>query len=381
MTAEETTLLEGERGSQWAAAIRPSKVPVAIEVRLAPTDDGSSISITLRDRWMAPRVFGMNGTYRRVFEETRQAIDRVLTGLDGAAAATFATPRFRSKNAGIAILEHANTAAGHATETAADKADDVIEGGHETKTPHAWKGVDHVRFESPTGCTRLDLEQTQAHLTVAAMVASQPGDMPEKLVRQVERFATKVESMLGVHPTETVRIPVSEAERPVFELLHQQALIRGIVPLRTLHVCRDCRFEQVTNPDYEHMAERARKLHSLTGAVGATVSVSSGANPFLLVGKLFELKKLDPDFVCPRCQGMLADESIITFCPGCGERRAEALLQECPECHYDFRSSVPPERLWADVETDDDPGENVETEAPHLDAGSIVIPPPPPRPD
>lgn len=65
--------------------------------------------------------------------------------------------------------------------------------------------------------------------------------------------------------------------------------------------------------------------------------------PFVLVGTLFNLKRLDPDYVCPRCQGMDADEGLATFCPQCGDLRKEAVLRKCPKCHHDFLAGLAPE--------------------------------------
>jgi hypothetical protein len=66
----------------------------------------------------------------------------------------------------------------------------------------------------------------------------------------------------------------------------------------------------------------------------------------VLVGKLLQLKQLDPNFVCPRCQGMDSDCGIVTFCPSCHARRDDTVLHACSTCHYDFRSGLARETLW-----------------------------------
>jgi hypothetical protein len=53
-----------------------------------------------------------------------------------------------------------------------------------------------------------------------------------------------------------------------------------------------------------------------------------------------KIKKLDPDYVCTRCQSLDADTSVITFCPDCGERRQEPVLRTCPNCKHDFRKGI-----------------------------------------
>ena len=64
------------------------------------------------------------------------------------------------------------------------------------------------------------------------------------------------------------------------------------------------------------------------------------------MGQLVRVKKLDPDFVCTRCQGTTADEWVVTYCPSCGDRRQEAVLRACPKCKYDFRKGVQMPEMW-----------------------------------
>ena len=85
-------------------------------------------------------------------------------------------------------------------------------------------------------------------------------------------------------------------------------------------------------------------MQSMDG-VGATVTAAT-VQPFVLVGSLLKLARLDPDWVCPRCQGLSATEGIVTYCPSCGELRREALLGFCPDCGTDLRRTVEAEPFW-----------------------------------
>ena len=73
-----------------------------------------------------------------------------------------------------------------------------------------------------------------------------------------------------------------------------------------------------------------------------------GISPFVLVGSIFRIADLDPDYVCPRCQGTDAEEMVVTFCPTCGDLRPEAALRSCAKCQLDLRSMLPEEAsIWA----------------------------------
>ena len=86
---------------------------------------------------------------------------------------------------------------------------------------------------------------------------------------------------------------------------------------------------------------------SAHGSIGAFIS-PAGVSPFVLVGRLAQLNQLDLEFVCPRCQGMHAESSLITFCPTCGDQRNESALRACQRCKFDFRSLASTKDLWDD---------------------------------
>jgi hypothetical protein len=204
----------------------------------------------------------------------------------------------------------------------------------------------------------------QGMLTVALLVSRISGSMPPALAADVERVAAETERVLdNAAPGMVPVVTIAAADKPVISFLNDQARIRDSLPLRTLQHCTTCRHEKVVNPDYQRLVDRNRKIRGLSGFLGASIS-SSGVSPFVLVGRILPLVKMDPDYVCPRCQGLDADERVVVFCPNCGERRDEAALRKCRRCEHDFRAPLERETLWNPVGT----------------AAERFAPPPPPPP-
>ena len=353
MTAEQLTRVEAKRGSRLlGGSLMPARVlPILASFDILADAAGCAVSGHFTDNHITVggKAWGWNQTYQQLFGEILAGVDRGLARLDPEAAASFPPARFWTRGGGIALLEQAQTLGSHAGAAVAGKATVVLEGGPRDRGPAAWKGLDSVTFAATRGSAVLSLAETQAHLGIGVMIVAQPGALPANLQGDVERFAARVEATLTNAPGRAVTIEVTDPERPVFEFLHQQVRIRGGLPVRTLRTCRTCHFQRVTNEDFARLQTRNQHLRSLVGGVGATIS-SGGIQPFVLVGQLFKLKKLDPDFVCPRCQGMGADERVVTFCPECGELRQEAVLRSCGKCAHDFRAALPDETLWLTVE-------------------------------
>jgi predicted RNA-binding Zn-ribbon protein involved in translation (DUF1610 family) len=69
-------------------------------------------------------------------------------------------------------------------------------------------------------------------------------------------------------------------------------------------------------------------------------------SPYVAAGRLVQLNAKGPKFTCPHCQGLDADETVITYCPQCGERQTESALRACVKCRFDFRSLIDPTPLW-----------------------------------
>ena len=347
ITADQLTRLEAKRGSLLGASIMLKKqMAVKAVFELSSDDGGCAIAGHLVDNFPSlGKSFGINRAYREIFSEVVGRLDLALAKLDGQASLSFAQGHFWSKAPEIAVLEQANMLSSKVGEGAAAIAGRAIDGSKET-TPGAWKGVDSVTFVSSAGVAAFTLAETQADLGIAVLIASHPGSMPANLSRHVESFAGTVEGRLSASEGRAVRIEIDDVQKPVLEFLHQQAQIRAELPVRTLHICRVCRVERITNPEYEKIARRNDKMRSVMAGVGATIT-SGGISPTFVLGQVFKLKRLDPEFVCGRCQGMEADERIVTFCPKCADLQRDVVLKLCPKCGFDFRASTATATLWS----------------------------------
>ncbi len=347
MTAERLTSLEGKRGSQLAAgALQLKKSPVGIKIDLAGEAEATTVAVHLFDRWRAPggKAWGSNRTYADIFTEIAQALDACLLSVDPNVA--LSAPEFNSTAANIALLERTNVSTGNAGHKAAQRVDQWLGGSAAAKATGP-----QVVIAAPDAEAILDALRVQGMLTVALLISRIPGSMPPALAADVERVVGEIEHFLESSAPDMVPvIEISTADKPVITFLNEQARIRDALPLRTLQKCSTCRHEKVVNPDYQRLVERNRKIKGLTGLVGASVS-RAGVSPFILVGRILPLVKMDPEYVCPRCQGLDAEERLVVFCPNCGERRDEAALRTCQRCQHDFRKALEPETLWHPVGT------------------------------
>jgi hypothetical protein len=359
ITAERVTGFEGQRGSQLAAgALQLKKSPVGIKVNLTSHGSSTVVAVDLFDRWRAlgGKAWGANRTYAEIFSDIARTIDRSLLELDPHVELT--EPAFNSTAASVGFLERTNSASGVAGEKAANRIEQWLGA---PPPPPAPGSEPQVVIAVPHAEAILDAMRVQGMLTVALLVARKPGSMPPALSDDVERVATAIERVLeGAAPGSVPVVELGDNDKPVVTFLNDQARIRVSLPLRTLQRCTTCRHEKVTNPDYKALVERNRKVRGIGGLLGASIS-SAGISPFLLVGRILPLVKMDPDYVCPRCQGLDADESLVVFCPHCGERRDEPALRTCRRCEHDFRTALSPETLWHPVGT----------------AAALFAPPPP----
>jgi len=276
-------------------------------------------------------VWGMNGPFTKVINEVQAQLDDALQplGCDGEA---FGSAMVVTTTRSIPLVSQANTGIVKGGGAIADKVDDLVTPGTAQATPKALK---EVVLRSSKGVASFDRTSVEGLLTVGLLVSTRPGSMPANLAADVEALSAKIEGDVARTPAGRIVCDLSDEEIPVAEFLGRQAAIRQDLPLRTLHVCTTCKFEKIVNPDYAVLQEKNRRKRVLTGAVGATVT-SAGISPFLLVGSLLKLKNFDIPFVCPRCQGLEADSSIVTYCPNCGERRDEAVLRSCRRCKHNF---------------------------------------------
>jgi hypothetical protein len=361
ITVDQLTRIEAKRGGMLGSSLLIKKqMPLTAVFEVAPDGSGCSVVAHLIDNIKSfAKTFGINRQYRDIFGEVARRVDAGLARLDAAAAGGFEEPRYWSRTGEIGVLEKTNTLTSRAVGGAMGAAGKALDRSHDT-TPKAWKGVDSVTFTSSAGAAVLTLAETQAALGVAVMVVSHPGSMPENLTRDVETFAASVEQTLTAAHGEAAHVDVSDAHRPVLEFLHQQAVIRSELPLRQMHICRTCRLEKITNPAYERIAARNEKIGDIVAGVGATIG-KGGISPTFVLGQVFKLKRLDPEYVCSKCQGMEADERIVTFCPSCAELQRDVVLRLCPKCGFDFRTEAKGE-LWA---------------APVAEAAPVAAPAPP----
>jgi hypothetical protein len=363
--------IHGELGSSVAMSAR--NLPISMDAVFTRTDDGVvTVHIHLADNFSVPFA---GATVRRSIQQRFVEIERALDmGLSGTAHHSHPGPASPTTDIQPppqntptpapaiqpppAVGESQSTSAfdaarlgeqmGSALEKLTAKTQETVAAVRRRGPTEPWQKVEAVTFVGPSGEATVDASRIQAFMSVSTMVERQPGALPENLAAQLADFVQRLLAMLdaaGTAEVSRVRHQVEPVDRPVLEFLEQQARMREQLPVRTLHHCKDCGHEKVSNPDYRKLMDRNRKMQALTGAAGLTVRGGS-VSPFLLVGALFRLKKLDPDYVCPRCQGMESDDSITTFCPECGSQRSEAVLRSCSKCDHDLRTTIGPLDLW-----------------------------------
>ncbi|WDZ85463.1 hypothetical protein [Micromonospora cathayae] len=353
LRTEQLSLLEAVRGSKLGGVtLSAARVPVFLRIGLEPDGTGTRITVLLADRWAGKvgRNWGLTSVYVEVFGSVLSAVDGVLGRLDPAAAAAFA-PWWRQTGPGdVAIMQNAATIANRAGAVLSRHASRLLDGDAVTQRRAAVSraGTETFTFETPQAVAEVPAELADGMLMVGALVASRPGGMPPNLVAQVQSLVVRIEEHLAstpgtagaTGPVPAARFAVEPADVPVVTFLHQQARLRGMLPVRTLRTCTTCRLEKVTNPDLERLQERTRRTRDLATSISAVVT------PYVLAGRLVQLNGKGPSFACPRCQGMDADETVVTYCQRCGDRRAETALRTCPKCQFDFRGLIAGDRLW-----------------------------------
>jgi hypothetical protein len=346
ITADQLTRIEAKRGGMLGySLLMKTQMPVLAVFELSTAGSGCLLTAHLTDNIKAiGKSWGVNRQYRAIFDEVQQRVDLALARLDGAAAAAFGEPRFWSRSAEIGVLEESARITSKAVDGAVEAAGKVFHRSSGS-TPQAWKGVDSVTFTSSAGVAVLTLADTQADLGIAVMVVSHPGAMPAGLSRDVETFAASVEQKLTAAGGGAAEVTVSDAYKPVFEFLRQQSQIRARLPMRELHICRSCRMEKIKNPEYQRIVSRNEKIGHLAAGVGATIG-KGGITPTFVLGQVFKLKRLDPEFVCSRCQGMEDDERLVTFCASCANLQRDVVLRLCPKCGFDFRTKAGMAPIW-----------------------------------
>jgi hypothetical protein len=137
-------------------------------------------------------------------------------------------------------------------------------------------------------------------------------------------------------PQRTV-VLTSEEQRHL-ELLMAQAAVRASLPLRIRRSCTACGSQRIVNP----ARPKPRKAGSdQVGSIVSSVQLLSEGHPILagltfLANATGDRGAAEDAPVCERCEGVDFSDVPVTFCPGCHELRAEAILLTCPDCAHDF---------------------------------------------
>ncbi|MFE0591406.1 hypothetical protein [Micromonospora echinospora] len=353
LRTEQLSLLEAVRGSKLGGVtLSAARVPVALRIGLEADGTGCRVAVLLADRWSGRvgRNWGLTSAYVQLFESVLGAVDDVLGRLDPAAATAFPGWWRQTGPGDVAIMQNAASLANRAGAVLSRHASRLLDGDSpaQRRAAVSRSGTDTFAFETPQTVAEVPAELADGMLMVGALIAGSPGDMPPNLVAQVQSLVFRVEEHLAsVAPgsAPAARFAVEPADVPVVTFLHQQARLRSLLPVRNLRTCTTCRLEKVTNPDLERLQERTRRTRDLATSLSAVVT------PYVLAGRLAQLNSKGPDFACPRCQGMDADETVVTFCQRCGDRRAETALRTCSKCRFDFRSLIAGDQLWQPRQT------------------------------
>ncbi|MHA6758508.1 LLM class oxidoreductase [Streptacidiphilus sp. PAMC 29251] len=347
VTSEMATVVEAQRGSAVRSAmLMPDQVPVGARLQFTPEPGGSSCALHLTDRSVSAVVLGVQGPYQAAFQALLQALDQALAQLDPAAAKVgFAEPRWWVRGPNVEALERGHAVGQRLVGGMSARISERLSGGPRSTGPTGWSGYDRLVVSCSAGAVTMEMSTARTLLAIPVMISSRPGALPPPLAAKVEQLAALIEQRLNSGGRGTLAVELPEDQRKTFEFLHQQLGIRSQLPVRTLCVCRDCRHPKVVNLDLQRLREKNRNLKMLA----SVVSMSAGRgepNPFMVFGTVFRQAKLDPDFICGRCESTEADEQPVTFCPGCGDLRKEPVLVTCGKCSHDFRVLVKGAPIW-----------------------------------
>ena len=343
---DQLTVLEGSRGRAFAGASRSAdKLPLRAQIRLTPAEPGCTLSIDVFDQWKLP-VRRPIENYQAVIREIFAGFDLALRRIDPKAG-EFAEPVLSGTPSAYAPAPTSG-AGGQAIAKLSGAANRYLEGGvSASQRRKGWQDTGSLVVLTPKASAVYDVDAAYAVVTVGTMVVQRPSGMPPGLVSQLEKVVGSFEGALqgGGRAMPTAFVELDDAAMPAVEILTQQARIREKVAVRTLQVCTTCRLTKVVNPDYTKLKNKRHRMNILSGSIGAFVS-PNGISPFVLVGRLAQLNQLDLEFVCPRCQGLRAESSLITFCPQCGDQRNDSVLRACEKCKFEFRALGATKDLW-----------------------------------
>jgi Protein of unknown function (DUF2510)/Thioredoxin 2, N-terminal len=351
ITSQSLTLIEASRGSKLAMAMLGGfalkKIPFAASARLEPYGQGCYLAVRLVDDWSVAYgpASAVANRYGQVFADVRQAIDAALLRLTPAVREdwTQVTSTKQASDVMAKVAQGMENSGAHAART--------VQGvltRERAKAERPWDAVEQVRFEADAGAALLTMLDVQAMLDTGTLIATRADSLPPDLLDELQHLQARVEQALSGRRG-AAAVPLRDAEMPAFEFLRQQASLRNHLPLRTLQECADCHTRRLLNLDYQKILARNKALRNIGGGLGAAIA-GGRIHPFVVFGRVMNFAKLDPDFACAKCQGMSATELIVALCSNCGEVQQQAVLTTCLKCHYDLRTSLPPERLWSDRE-------------------------------
>ncbi|MCL2781886.1 MAG: hypothetical protein FWD74_10470, partial [Actinomycetia bacterium] len=376
-TSEQFSYLEAVRGSAirglsmtrarvpvWlrvevtSAGVRPDVTDGGAQVKTAAAAARTEVVVRLEDRLRAGRSRAAAAVYAEVFDQALTGLDDALKRLAPTAGASF-DPWWRDLPESKAVAGRSTAASAARVESVfARQTSRLLDGQRKVPGAAAGAGVATVTLviagtgDAPGAVAEFPADVLDGMLTVGQLVTADPGRMPASLVAQVHALLVSLEARLAeagrAGVSRGARIMLADVDRPVVVFLCQQATLREKLPIRVLKTCTTCHLDKVVNPDFERLRERNRKLKVLSGSVGVVFGVQH-ISAFTLVGRLAQVHKTDPDFVCPRCQGTDADERPITFCPRCGDRRDESVLRTCPRCDLELRDTMPKQKIWQDL--------------------------------
>jgi hypothetical protein len=319
VTVSTDAVIEGWRGAQ-SAAWRRAMLPVAAHLELAWQEPAVRVRVELIDRWRLPAstAAGVYRGYADVLHTMLAGLDRRLGELDVGLVA--ADPQFTSEvpDGGAVLRERAGQL------WSKDRLPAAV---REFRRPP-------VQVRGPTGAMWLAVNELQTMLVIARLIAAVPAGRAAEEVAAVAELAARLDAA-GTAP-----VVVTEAEVPVLALLHEQSAIRQRVPVRTRVTCRECKNTTLTNPDYARLKKRNDLLRNMVGGADK-VFVKGGPAPFTALGVVMKFVRLDADFVCPNCQGLVADTQLVALCPECGDVSTDPVLQKCASCDHLFGVDVP----------------------------------------
>jgi hypothetical protein len=194
-----------------------------------------------------------------------------------------------------------------------------------------------VSIRSPLGSVSLSRYRLAGLMDLASYVAGHADALPPGKQRSMVDLAVAL-WLLNQQAQQGLRLKTGPAL--AMNLVDAQARLRDSLAQRAVMVCRECRFERVVNTEFARITKRNRRVRNAIGT--ATAAVSPAATLLTVGGRLLGGVAFEPEFVCPRCQGLRPEERRGVLCPGCGQLRKEVILTTCPkaECGFDLGGST-----------------------------------------